>query len=100
MERIDAGRWFRVRPVADGVTWIDEPYVKEFYRCNIWHLRGRERDLLEVVQEQQHCVRLEGLDQGTPAKEVISKVASLQIQKKVVDAAGSVINETVDTLAK
>lgn len=41
-----------------------------------------------------------GLDQGTAAKDVIGKVASLQIQKKVVDAAGSVINETVDSLAK
>lgn len=40
------------------------------------------------------------IDQGTPAEKVIGKVASLQIQKKVVDAAGSVINETVDTLAK
>ena len=38
--------WFRVRRLADGVTWIDEPFVKEFYRCNIWHVRGRERDLL------------------------------------------------------
>ncbi|MGD9512228.1 MAG: MBL fold metallo-hydrolase [Geminicoccaceae bacterium] len=46
MRRIAAGDWFRVRPLADGVTWIDEPWVKEFYRCNIWHLRGRDRDLL------------------------------------------------------
>ncbi|MFL5334311.1 MAG: MBL fold metallo-hydrolase [Geminicoccaceae bacterium] len=46
MERIDAASWFRVRPLADDVTWIDEPYVKEFYRCNIWHVRGRIRDLL------------------------------------------------------
>ena len=46
MRRIAATDWFRVRPVADGVTWIDEPHVREFYRCNIWHLRGRDRDLL------------------------------------------------------
>ena len=46
MRRIAAADWFRVRPLADGVTWIDEPHVREFYRCNIWHLRGRERDLL------------------------------------------------------
>lgn len=38
--------WYRVRRLEDGVTWIDEPFVKEFYRCNIWHLRGRDRDLL------------------------------------------------------
>jgi glyoxylase-like metal-dependent hydrolase (beta-lactamase superfamily II) len=38
--------WYRVRRLDEGVTWIDEPWIKEFYRCNIWHVRGRERDLL------------------------------------------------------
>lgn len=38
--------WYRVRPLADGVTWIDEPHILEFYRCNVWHVRGREQDLL------------------------------------------------------
>ena len=46
MRRIPAADWFRVRTLGDGVTWIDEPFVQEFYRCNIWHLRGRDRDLL------------------------------------------------------
>lgn len=46
MRAVRAEAWFRVRRLADGVTWIDEPFVKEFYRCNIWHLRGRDRDLL------------------------------------------------------
>jgi glyoxylase-like metal-dependent hydrolase (beta-lactamase superfamily II) len=32
--------------LADGVTWLDEPHVAPFARCNIWHVRGRERDLL------------------------------------------------------
>src|SRR4029453_2744466 len=45
--RIDTGhRWNRARRLDDGVTWIDEPWVKEFYRCNIWHVRGRDLDLL------------------------------------------------------
>jgi glyoxylase-like metal-dependent hydrolase (beta-lactamase superfamily II) len=38
--------WYRVRKLSDGVTWIDEPHIKEFYRCNIWHVRGRDRDML------------------------------------------------------
>ena len=46
MRRIAAERWYRVRTVGDGVTWIDEPYIREFYRCNIWHVRGRDRDML------------------------------------------------------
>jgi glyoxylase-like metal-dependent hydrolase (beta-lactamase superfamily II) len=33
-------------PFADGVTLIHEPWIKPFYRCNAWHVRGAERDLL------------------------------------------------------
>ncbi len=38
--------WYRIRPQPDGVTWIDEPHILEFYRCNLWHVRGRDRDML------------------------------------------------------
>src|SRR5690606_24227463 len=38
--------WFETRSLDDGVTHIWEPHVKPFYRCNIWHIRGRDRDLL------------------------------------------------------
>lgn len=38
--------WYQTRPLSDGVTWIYEPFIKEYYRCNIWHIRGRDRDLL------------------------------------------------------
>jgi glyoxylase-like metal-dependent hydrolase (beta-lactamase superfamily II) len=46
MEIVTADRWYRVRNVGEGVTHIDEPHIKPFYRCNIWHVRGKERDLL------------------------------------------------------
>jgi glyoxylase-like metal-dependent hydrolase (beta-lactamase superfamily II) len=46
MEIVTADRWYRVRAVGDGVTHIDEPHIKPFYRCNIWHVRGRQSDLL------------------------------------------------------
>jgi glyoxylase-like metal-dependent hydrolase (beta-lactamase superfamily II) len=38
--------WSRVQALADGVTHIDEIHIKPFFRCNIWHVRGRDRDLL------------------------------------------------------
>jgi glyoxylase-like metal-dependent hydrolase (beta-lactamase superfamily II) len=38
--------WYRVRHLADGITHIDEPHIDPFYRCNIWHVRGRDRDLM------------------------------------------------------
>jgi glyoxylase-like metal-dependent hydrolase (beta-lactamase superfamily II) len=51
MERLD-----------DGVTLIRETHIRPFYRCNIWHVRGRDCDLLidsgmGVVSLRQH-VRL------------------------------------------
>lgn len=38
--------WYATRAMNDGITWIYEPFIKEYYRCNIWHVRGRDRDLL------------------------------------------------------
>ena len=46
MEIATADTWYKTASVGDGVTQIWEAHVKEFYRCNIWHLRGRDRDLL------------------------------------------------------
>ena len=46
MERAGPGDWWRVRRLDDGVTWIDEPNLHDFYRCNVWHVRGRDGDML------------------------------------------------------
>ncbi|QYK41353.1 MAG: MBL fold metallo-hydrolase [Paracoccaceae bacterium] len=46
MNRIDPKDWWRMRPGSDGLTLIDEPMVHEWYRCNIWHVRGRDRDMM------------------------------------------------------
>jgi glyoxylase-like metal-dependent hydrolase (beta-lactamase superfamily II) len=46
MERATPEIWYETRRVGDDVTYIFEPFIKEFYRCNIWHVRGRERDML------------------------------------------------------
>jgi glyoxylase-like metal-dependent hydrolase (beta-lactamase superfamily II) len=35
-----------VRALDHGITHIDEHHIDPFYRCNIWHLRGRDRDLV------------------------------------------------------
>ncbi len=32
--------------MADDVTLIHEPWIKPFFRCNMWHVRGRDHDLL------------------------------------------------------
>ncbi len=46
MRRIAPEDWYAVRRLDDGVTAISEPFIQEFYRCNIWHVRGRDRDML------------------------------------------------------
>ena len=46
MDIITAENWYRTAKLDDGITHIWEPHIKEFYRCNIWHVRGRDRDML------------------------------------------------------
>ncbi len=46
MIRVAAHNWYRIQKVGDDITLIDEPHIKPFYRCNIWHIRGRDRDAL------------------------------------------------------
>jgi glyoxylase-like metal-dependent hydrolase (beta-lactamase superfamily II) len=46
MQIATAESWYQTKSVGDGITWIWEPHIKPYYRCNIWHIRGRDRDLL------------------------------------------------------
>lgn len=39
-------QWFEIERLDDGVTLIREAQIEPFIRCNIWHLRGRDGDLL------------------------------------------------------
>lgn len=39
-------RWFEVIAHDDGITQLVEPHVHRIIRCNIWHVRGRDRDLV------------------------------------------------------
>jgi glyoxylase-like metal-dependent hydrolase (beta-lactamase superfamily II) len=41
-----ATHWFEYERLPDGVTRIWEPHVIRVMQCNIWHVAGRERDLL------------------------------------------------------
>jgi glyoxylase-like metal-dependent hydrolase (beta-lactamase superfamily II) len=46
IEQSHAEGWFKSRRLADGITLIWEAEIKPFWRCNIWHVRGRDRDML------------------------------------------------------
>jgi glyoxylase-like metal-dependent hydrolase (beta-lactamase superfamily II) len=41
-----AGRWFERATIDDSITLLWEPHVIPLMRCNIWHVRGRDRDLV------------------------------------------------------
>lgn len=41
-----ADRWFAHRRIDDDITLIWEPHVDPLLRCNIWLVRGSDRDLL------------------------------------------------------
>jgi glyoxylase-like metal-dependent hydrolase (beta-lactamase superfamily II) len=41
-----AQHWFEVSHLDGGVTRLVEPHVDSLIRCNIWHVRGRDRDLV------------------------------------------------------
>lgn len=46
MSPIRSEDWYETIRFGDDVTLIHEPWIKPFYRCNMWHVRGRDRDLL------------------------------------------------------
>ncbi|HET6564703.1 MAG TPA: MBL fold metallo-hydrolase [Xanthomonadales bacterium] len=41
-----AEQWYGVTTCADGISLLFEQHVDPGLRCNIWHIRGRNRDLL------------------------------------------------------
>ena len=43
---VTAGKWYETQRLGDGITLIRESHIKPFFRCNIWHVRGRDCDML------------------------------------------------------
>lgn len=41
-----AERWYEWRRIDDDITFLWEPHVVPLMRCNMWHVRGRDRDML------------------------------------------------------
>jgi hypothetical protein len=46
MKIVSRDQWFEVKQLSDGIRLIHEPYIRPFYRCNLWHIQGRDKDLL------------------------------------------------------
>ena len=46
MQVVAPHRWFQGADEGDGITRITEPHVNDLLAANIWHVRGRDRDLV------------------------------------------------------
>ena len=46
MERAKPEDWYSVDRLDDGVSLVSEPHIKAFYRCNVWHVLGRDANML------------------------------------------------------
>jgi len=41
-----ANRWFEKKRIDDRITLLWEPHVARLDQCNMWHIRGRDADML------------------------------------------------------
>jgi glyoxylase-like metal-dependent hydrolase (beta-lactamase superfamily II) len=43
---ITKDNWYELVKQGNSINLIHEPWIKPFYRCNMWHVQGRDVDLL------------------------------------------------------
>ena len=100
MQRIRPKDWYSVRRLDDDVTAISEPHIQEFYRCNIWHVRGRDRDMLVDsgmgVVSLREWVPLDRMGPNLPAAVVMSEDAQFCRHHGVDWKALNEVLETAD----
>jgi glyoxylase-like metal-dependent hydrolase (beta-lactamase superfamily II) len=60
--------WFRAEDAGEGVTRIWEPHIDEMLVSNVWHVRGRDRDLLVDAANGIGTLRpaVDALTEGRP----------------------------------
>ena len=78
-----ADRWFERKEMGDGVTWLWEPHVHPFLRCNIWFIKGRDRHVI--------------LDSGLGVASLRDEIADLA-DKPVIAVASHVHYDHVGSL--
>ena len=70
MRVVEPGAWFSRRQVAPGIEMLSEPHVHDYLRANIYHVRGRDRDL--VVDTGMGLVALRPALDLTPGKPILA----------------------------
>jgi glyoxylase-like metal-dependent hydrolase (beta-lactamase superfamily II) len=64
-QTIRPDQWYETLEMAHGITLIHEPWMPPFFRCNMWLIEGRDRDLLVdaglgAIPLRPHVPRLNG----------------------------------------
>ncbi|SEO20139.1 Glyoxylase, beta-lactamase superfamily II [Salinihabitans flavidus] len=65
-----AERWYETVSMGQGVTLIRETHVAPWLRCNIWHVRGRDRDLV--------------IDTGMGLRPLVEAVPGLAVERPAI----------------
>ena len=74
---MDGKDWFRERELADGLIVYDEPFVHDFFRANMFHLSGRDRDLL--VDTGMGLARLSDALRVEPGKPLLALATHIHV---------------------
>lgn len=74
---MDAKDWFRKRQLTPELAVYDEPYLNPYFRANMFHLVGRDRDL--VVDTGMGLARLSDALQLTPGKPLIALATHIHV---------------------
>ena len=74
---MDGKDWFRERELADGLIVYDEPFVHDFLRANMFHLSGRDRDLL--IDTGMGLARLSEAFRVEPGKPLLALATHIHV---------------------
>src|SRR5215218_7609455 len=74
---MNAQNWFRRRELTDVLTCYDEPFVHGFFRANMFHLRGRDRDL--IVDTGMGLAKLSHAIAADPGKPLLALATHIHV---------------------
>jgi glyoxylase-like metal-dependent hydrolase (beta-lactamase superfamily II) len=74
---MDDNDWFRRRALTDTLACYDEPFVHGFFRANMFHLRGHDRDLL--VDTGMGLARLSQAIAADPGKPLFALATHIHV---------------------
>jgi glyoxylase-like metal-dependent hydrolase (beta-lactamase superfamily II) len=74
---MEDNNWFRRRQLTDLLTVYDEPFVHGFFRANMFHLRGRDRDL--IVDTGMGLAKLSRAVAADPGKPLLALATHIHV---------------------